>query len=346
MAMAFARPARATGVYRSTGTRSRTDPSNAAEFNGLARVRQAVRPAPKGDRRRRRDDGLVAYLFLLPWFGGLILLTVGPLVASLYLSFTDFNLLSSPHWVGLQNYATMFLHDARYLQSLKVTLIYVACTVPLQLAFALAVAMLLNRSIRGLSWYRAIYYLPSLLGGSVAIAIIWRQIFGDDGIVNKFLSVFGVHGQSWVSSPGTALYTLVLLHVWQFGAPMVIFLAGLKQVPREIYDASAVDGAGAVRRFLSITLPMITPVLFFNVVLQVIQSFQAFTPAFIVSNGTGGPSDSTLFYTLYLYQQGFTNFRMGYASAMAWVLLLIIAFFTGVNFLMSRYWVFYGDSQR
>jgi multiple sugar transport system permease protein len=340
--MTFGMRVRAAGVYHSTGSRTVTRPQGTTVPRAVERTRRFF----DGGRRRSENENLLGYLFLLPWFGGLLLLTAGPLIGSLYLSFTNFNLLTAPKWIGLKNYITMFTDDPRYLQSLKVTFIYVACTVPLQLAFALAVAMLLNRKVRGLGWYRSIYYLPSLLGGSVAIAVIWRQIFDDDGIVNKFLAWFGVHGQSWVSTPDTSLYTLVLLHVWQFGAPMVIFLAGLKQVPRDIYDAVAVDGAGAIRRFFSITLPMITPVLFFNVVLQIIQSFQAFTPAYIVSGGTGGPSDSTLFYTLYLYQQGFTNFRMGYASAMAWILLLIIAVFTGLNFLFSRFWVFYGDDQR
>lgn len=324
-----------------------------------AAVREQADTAPGSDagarrggmarRARRRRAGssqnLVAHLFLLPWFGGLLILTAVPLIASLYLSFTNFNLMTAPEFVGLQNYVTMFLHDPRYLQSLKVTLIYVFATVPLQLAIALALAMVLNRAMRGVGLYRSIYYLPSLLGGSVAIAVIWRQIFGSGGVFNLLLSFFGIQGVSWISTPSTALATLVLLHVWQFGSPMVIFMAGLKQVPQELYDAAQVDGAGPVRRFFGITLPLITPILFFNLVLQIIQAFQAFTPAYIVSNGTGGPSDSTLFYTLYLYQQGFTNLHMGYASAMAWMLLLIIAAFTAVNFGLSRFWVFYGDEK-
>ncbi|MGI5129799.1 carbohydrate ABC transporter permease [Pseudonocardia sp. CA-107938] len=291
--------------------------------------------------RPRRDP--VAYLFLAPWFVGLALLTAGPLIGSLYLSFTNFNLLQAPTWTGFSNYVRMFTDDPRYLQSLKVTFVYVLLTVPLQLGFALAVAMLLNRRLRGIAWYRSVYYIPSLLGGSVAIAVIWSQIFDDDGVLNGFLAFFGIAGRSWISSPDTALYTLVLLNIWQFGSPMVIFLAGLKQVPQELYDAAAVDGAGAWRKFRSITVPMLTPIIFFNVVLQIIQAFQAFTPAYVVSGGTGGPSDSTLFYTLYLYQQGFTNLNMGYASAMAWVLLLIIATFTLINFGLARRWVYYEE---
>ncbi|HEU5027306.1 MAG TPA: sugar ABC transporter permease [Spirillospora sp.] len=304
-------------------------------------------PAPRPRRRRRYPaaENRAAYVFLLPWLVGLLGLTAGPLVVSLYLSFTDYDLFTSPHWVGLHNYTRMFTDDPRFLHALKVTLIYVVCTVPLQLGFALFIAVLLNRRLRGIGWYRAIYYLPSLLGGSVAVAVMWRQVFGGDGVFNKFLALFGVHAPNWVSTPQYSLYTLVLLHVWQFGSPMVLFLAGLKQIPRELYEAAAIDGAGRFKQFTQVTLPMLTPIIFFNLVLQVIQSFQAFTPAFIVSGGTGGPSDSTLFYTLYLYQQGFTNFKMGYASAMAWVLLVIIAAFTAVNFRMSKHWVFYRDER-
>jgi multiple sugar transport system permease protein len=298
---------------------------------------RATRPKPGG----RRDR--VAYLFLAPWFCGLLLLTAGPLLGSLYLSFTKFNLLQPPAWTGFGNYLKMFTDDPRYLQSLKVTFIYVVLTVPLQLGFALAVAVMLNRPLRGMAWYRSIYYIPSLLGGSVAIAVIWGQLFDDDGVLNAFLAFFGVAGRSWISNPDTALYTLVLLNIWQFGSPMVIFLAGLKQIPQELYDAASVDGANAWRRFWSVTVPLLTPIIFFNVVLQIIQAFQAFTPAYVVSGGSGGPSDSTLFYTLYLYQQGFTNLNMGYASAMAWVLLLIIATFTLINFGLARRWVYYED---
>ena len=229
---------------------------------------------------------------------------------------------------------------------LRVTFTYVAFAVPLNLAFALALAMLLNTKIKGLGLYRAIYYVPSLLGGSVAIAILWRQVFGPSGIVAQVLAVFGIEGASWVSSPNSALWTLIILHVWQFGSPMIIFLAGLKQIPKELYEAAIVDGAGPWQQFRMITVPMLTPVIFFNLILQIINSFQAFTPAFIVSGGTGGPLDSTLFYTLYLYLQGFANFRMGYASAMGWVLLIIIGVLHGAGIsLSSRYWVHYEDAR-
>ncbi|WP_460751323.1 carbohydrate ABC transporter permease [Nocardiopsis oceani] len=273
---------------------------------------------------------------------GLGLITAGPLLASLYFSFTDYNLIGDHQWVGLENYERM-LSDTRLHSALRVTFVYVFVSVPLQLALALALAMVLDRGLRGLALYRSIYYLPSLLGGSVAVAILWRQVFGADGLVNQVLAFFGIQGEGWVSHPDYALGTLVILNVWTFGAPMVIFLAGLRQIPAMYYEAAAVDGASPVRRFWHITVPMLTPIIFFNLVLQFINAFQTFTQAFIVSGGTGGPSDSTLFYTLYLYQRGFGAFDMGYASAMAWLLLMIIGGFTAVNFLASKYWVFYGD---
>ncbi|MEV4358690.1 sugar ABC transporter permease [Nonomuraea sp. NPDC049625] len=288
-------------------------------------------------------EGRAAYLFLLPWFAGLLLLTGGPILASLALSFTDFDLLTAPSFVGLDNYARMLTDDPHFVNAVRVTLIYVVFSVPLSGAFALLVAVLLNRPVRGVGVYRAAYYLPSLLGGSVAVAILWRQIFGADGLINDALSYFGIVGPSWISTPEYAIYTLVLLHIWQFGSPMLIFLAGLKQIPAELYDAAAVDGAGKVRAFFRITLPMLSPIIFFNLVLQTVNAFKAFTPAFIISGGIGGPADSTLFYTLFIYQEGFGNFRMGYASALAWVLLLVTAAFTALAFRSSKYWVHYAD---
>ncbi|HTK09146.1 MAG TPA: sugar ABC transporter permease [Ktedonobacteraceae bacterium] len=291
-------------------------------------------------------ENLTGYLFLLPWFAGLILLTAGPMFGSLYLSFTRFDLISSPVWIGVQNYLAM-LQDPRWLSAVRVTLIYVFFSVPLKMLFALALALMLNRGLRGLSIYRAVYYVPSLLGGSVAIAILWQQIFDANGLVNQVLGMIGIKSTtSWISSPNYALGTLIVLAVWQFGSPMIIFLAGLKQIPSEYYEAATTDGAGKIYQFWRITLPLLTPIVFFNMILQMIGAFQAFTPAFIVSGGTGGPIDSTLFYTLYIYQEGFGNLHMGYASAMAWVLLVAIALFTALAFLTSRYWVFYQDERR
>jgi multiple sugar transport system permease protein len=269
----------------------------------------------------------------------------GPVFSSLYLSFTNYDLIGLPQWLGLQNYIEMF-HDPQWWDAVKVTLLYVLFSVPLKIIFALVIAMLLKQGLRGLGLYRAIFYIPSLLGGSVAIALLWRQIFDTDGIVNQLLNLIGIHiSTSWISNPSYALSTLIILAVWQFGTPMIIFLAGLKQIPQEYYEAASVDGAGSLRKFFAITVPMITPIIFFNMVLQMVGAFQAFTPAYIVSGGDGGPVDATLFYTLYIYQQGFGFLHMGYASAMAWILLIAVAIFTSIAFLTSRYWVFYQDER-
>ncbi|GLQ12400.1 ABC transporter permease [Devosia yakushimensis] len=283
------------------------------------------------------------YLFLLPWFIGFFGLTIGPMITSFYLSFTNFDLLQAPTWVGANNYVRMFTADPKFSASMRVTLFFVVFSVPLKLAFALAVAMLLNRGIKGLPMYRALFYLPSLLGASVAIAILWRQIFAGDGLVNKFLAMFGIIGPSWISNPNYSLWTLIILSIWQFGSPMIIFLAGLRQIPQDMYEAASLDGASKWRQFVKITLPLLTPVVFFNAIIQTIEAFKSFTPAFIISGGTGNPINSTLFYTLYLYQEAFGFFRMGYASALAWVLLALVGLFTAFSFLTSKYWVHYDD---
>jgi multiple sugar transport system permease protein len=301
------------------------------------RKTQGAKAAPPS-----RHDSRVAYLFLAPWLIGLVVVTIGPMLTSLYISFTDYNLIQSPTWLGLDNFARM-LQDERLLNSLRVTFTYVVVSVPLQLAFALLVAFLLDKGMRGLAFYRSIFYLPSLLGSSVAVAILWRQIFGATGLFNQLLSLVGIDGPGWISNPDTALGTIILLHVWTFGAPMLIFLAGLRQIPTMYYEAAEMDGASPRQRFVRITLPLLTPIIFFNLVMQIIGAFQSFTQAFIVSGGNGGPADSTMFYTMYLYQKGFAQLDMGYASAMAWVLVLIIGAFTAVNFYASKWWVFYDD---
>ena len=297
----------------------------------------------KGRGKEETPDNVAGYLFLLPWLIGLVVITVGPMLASLYLSFTDYSLLAPPEWVGLENFERM-LRDTRLHTSLKVTFIYVLVGTPLQLGLALGIAVLLNQGMRGLPFYRSVFYLPSLMGSSVAIAILWAQLFGTSGLVNQFLMMLGVPSPpGWIADPNTALGTIILLHVWTFGSPMIIFLAGLRQIPTMYYEAASVDGATKWTQFWQITMPLLSPIIFFNLVLQIIGAFQSFTQAFIVSGGTGGPSDSTLFYTLYLYLRGFSRLEMGYASAMAWLLLLIVGVFTALNFFASKYWVFYDD---
>ena len=324
---------------------TRTDgaTSTAVSENEVRGVQAPRTPSSRSLKRSITKDKLAPYLFLLPWLIGFVVITLGPMIYSLYLSFTDFSLLGKPSWVGFDNYIKMFTNDPKYLDSVRVTLTYVFVSVPLQLAFALFLAVILNRGLRGLPIYRSIYYLPSLIGASVAIAVLWRQMFGREGLINQVLEVFGIQGQSWIGSPDTALGTLIILNVWTFGSPMVIFLAALRQIPDYLYEAAAVDGINRRQAFVHITLPMLTPIVLFNLVLQLIGAFQAFTPAFVVSGGTGGPVNSTLFYTLYLYQRGFTGFQMGYASAMAWVLFVAIAIVTAANFWFSKYWVHYDD---
>ncbi|WP_168119593.1 sugar ABC transporter permease [Paenibacillus sp. HB172176] len=299
----------------------------------------------KSRRSLYSEQNRTAYLFLLPWLLGFVLLTAGPMAGSLYLSLTKYNLLTPPSWIGFDNYARIFTEDDTFRGSLWLTFKYVFLSVPLRLAFALLVAMALNKGIRALGIYRTIYYIPSLLGGSVAIAIVWRQIFDGTGAVNKALSWFGIEGPAWIAHPDYIIYTIISLSVWQFGSAMVIFLAGLKQIPADLYEAAQVDGARRRNQFMSITLPMLSPVIFFNLVMSIIHSFQAFTPAFVIGDGRGGPLDATMFYTLYLYLKGFSFFDMGYASALAWIMLLIIGFFTAIIFITSKFWVFYGDNK-
>jgi multiple sugar transport system permease protein len=312
-----------------------------------APVREVTSPSSRRRKRSRLTpaqlENRTAYLFLTPWLLGLVTITAAPVFASLYLSFTRYNILRPPRWVGLGNYVEMLTRDPQFWQSVRVTFFYVGWSVPLVLIVALTVAVLLNRGLAGLGFYRSIFYVPSLIGGSVAIGLLWREVFGTRGIFNDFLGLFGVPAQSWVASPETAPWMLVTLHIWTFGSAMVIFLAALRQIPTALYEAASIDGASAWLRFRRITLPLLTPVILFNVVLQLIHSFQSFTQAFIVSNGTGGPAESTLLYTLYLYKRAFVQLDMGYASAMAWMLLLVIALFTGLMFWSAKFWVFYGD---
>ena len=290
---------------------------------------------PKKRTRNSREHNLAGYLFISPWLFAFFAFTLIPIIASLYLAFTDYDILSSPTWVGLDNFERMFLRDSRYMKSLKATFFYVFTAVPLRLAFALFVAMLLNTKRRMVGVYRAAYYAPSIVGGSVAVAVMWREIFGRNGLINAIFDTNTI----WLGNPNTAIWTLVLLAVWQFGSPMLIFLAGLKQIPSEMYEAAAIDGANGWHRFWRVTIPLLTPIIFFNLIMQTISGFMVFTQAFIITGGA--PLDTTLFYALYVYQQGFVTYSMGYASAMAWVLLVIVAFFTAIVFKSSSYWVFY-----
>jgi multiple sugar transport system permease protein len=317
--------------------------SAVSELSTIHRVKAKTPEEKRLQKKEAGRDNKAGYLFLLPWLIGLVVIVGGPMIASLYLSFTNYSLIQAPEFVGLDNYLRM-LDDPRLHKSIAVTFIYVIVGVPAQLIVALGIAMLLNEGMKGLAFYRSIFYLPSMLGASVAIAVLWRQMFEVDGLVNQVLRLLGFQATtSWIADPQWALWTIILLHVWTFGSPMVIFLAGLRQIPGMYYEAASVDGASKWAQFRKITLPLLSPIIFFNLVLQIINAFQSFTQAFVVSNGTGGPADETLFYTLYLYQRGFVQFQMGYAAAMAWLLVVIIAAFTAINFYFSKRWVFYGD---
>lgn len=292
--------------------------------------------------RKRKSEKYAGYIFLLPWIIGFLCLTLIPMAMSFYYSFTNYNLLTEPKFIGIENYTKMFTSDLHFNNALKVTFIYVFASVPLQLLVSLILAFILNKGIKGLSFFRAAFYIPSLLGGSVAISILWRQIFGMDGILNMVLGMFGIDSNiSWVANPETAVWTLVVLRMWQFGSPMIIFLAAIKQVPMELMEAAAIDGANKRQQTMKIMIPLISPVILFNLVMQIISAFKVFTESYIISGGNGGVLDSLLFYTLHIYNEGFGKMRMGYASALAWFLVLIIGILTALVFLISKKFIHY-----
>jgi len=289
-------------------------------------------------------DNLVGYLLMSPWILGFIGMWLIPAFISLYYSFTDFNLLNTPKIIGFSNYTRAFTQDDTFVQALKVTFTYVLILVPLRLAFALFVAMLLNKKHKFLGLYRTLYYVPSIIGGSIAVSVVWKQIFGNKGVVMTLLSVFGIpQTLSFLGNPRTALSVIILMGVWQFGSSMLIFLSALKQIPYTLYESAMVDGARPHYTFLKITLPMLTPTIFFNLILQIINGFRVFTESFVITDG--GPLDSTLSYVLYLYRRAFTFFDMGYSCALAWILVAIIAVFTGVLFKTQKNWVYYESEE-
>jgi multiple sugar transport system permease protein len=299
-----------------------------------------------GQRARARRETLAGYGFLVPWLIGFFGLTLIPMVYSLYLSFTRYDVFSAPKWIGFDNYIRLFTNDPNFIQSAQITLVYVLVGTPISLAAALAIAMLLNYRDRGAAFFRSAFYAPSLIGASVSVAIVWRAMFSTDGPVDSGLSLFGINLGGWIGEPSLILPMMILLAVWQFGGTMVIFLAGLKQIPKELYEAAEMDGAGAWGRFRAVTIPMLSPVIFFNLLLGLIGAFQVFGSAYIISNGTGGPAGMTNFITVYLYKTGFADGRMGYAAAIAWVLLLAVAIIAFILFRTQRNWVHYSGDNR
>lgn len=290
-------------------------------------------------------NNVAGYVFILPFIIGLLVFTVIPFFTSLYLAFTEYNILSPAKWIGLDNFRKMFFEDKLFWTSFRVTFKFALIQVPIKLLVSLLVAIVLARSTKLTSFYRAAFYIPSLMGGSVAIALLWKQLFAYNGVVNQVLGLLGLpSGTRWLGNPNTALGVLIGLGVWQFGSSMLIFLAAIKNIPASYHEAAIVDGAGPVKRFFSITLPMLTPILFFNLINQVIGAFQAFNSSYLITGGK--PLNTTLYYGVHLYNRAFNYMEMGYGSAMAWFMLLVIALFTALIFRSSSAWVYYESEGR
>jgi multiple sugar transport system permease protein len=293
-------------------------------------------------RSLRSREALAGYLFVTPAVLGFLIFIAGPILVSAYFSLTEYKLISSPHWAGLQNYQTLW-QDELFWQSLKVTLRYALLALPLGLVLSLGLALLLNQKLWGVAFWRTVYYLPAVISG-VAVAVLWSWILNSEfGLLNTFLRYFGIHGPNWLGDKRTALPALVMISLWGVGGNILIYLAGLQGIPTELYEAAAIDGAGMGRRLLNITLPLLSPVIFFNLVMGLIGVFQFFTEPFIMTQG--GPEQSTLSYMLYLYRNAFKYFKMGYAAALAWVLFVLVLLLTLAVFRSSPLWVHY-EGQR
>jgi len=282
----------------------------------------------------------IGLLYILPWLAGIIFLTLYPFVNALVISFTDYNLVGQPNFVGFQNYIDLF-RNADFRSTLTATIKYTIFTVPLQLSFALFIAYILNFQLKGINFYRTAYYIPSLLGGNVAVAVLWRFLFQQDGFINRFIGIFGAAPIQWLSSPNGAMSVIILLKVWQFGSSMLIFLAALKDVPQELYEAASVDGSTRLYSFFRITIPLITPTIFFNLVMQMVNAFQEFNGPYLVTGR--GPLNATYLTSMYIYDNAFKFFNMGYASAASWLLFIIIMAVTAILFATQNKWVFYSD---
>lgn len=285
----------------------------------------------------KRNIGL---LFILPWILGFLIFKLYPFARSIYFSFTSYNLLKAPKFVGLQNYVTLFTDDKDFLPSLLVTFRYVLLVVPVKILIALLVALLIVKSTKINHLFRTIYYLPSILGGSVAISMIWKLFFAENGVVNGLLGVVGIKGPVWLS-PSFALLTIALLNIWTFGSTMVLFVAAIKGVPKDLYEAATVDGIGPVRKFFNITLPMISSVMLFNILMALVTAFQEFNAPLLITNG--GPINSTNLYGFMLYRNAFVSYKMGYACAQSWILFAIILVLTIIIFSTQKYWTYYED---
>jgi multiple sugar transport system permease protein len=298
-----------------------------------------------GMSKKAIEDNISGYSFIGIWLLGFLAFSLIPIIISIYYSFTEYDLLSEPFLIGIDNFKNM-ITDSVFWKSLYVTFYYVIFAVPLRLIFALFIAVLFNRGARFLRLYQAVYYFPSIIGGSIAVAVMWRRLFMDDGAINSLLGLIGIHTNiSWIGHPKTAIWTLIVLAAWQFGSSMLIFLAGLKQIPDSYYESADIDGANVFQKFFRITLPQLSSVIFFNLIMQTINGFTIFTQAFVISGGTGDPMNNTLVYALYLYKKSFEYYQMGYGCAMAWILVFIIAIFTMLFFKSSSSWVYYESKE-
>ena len=284
------------------------------------------------------NDNVVGYIFAAPFIISFLCLTMIPMALSLYYSFCNYKIGALPDFIGVQNYLNL-MKDATFVHSLLVTIQYVVIGVPLKLVFALFIAMLLTKPTKAQGFYRAVYYIPSLIGGSVAVALVWTQLFGSRGPIVSIIKTLGVKGFNFFGSTTWAFLPLVLCNAWQFGSSMLIFASGLKQIPKDYYEAAEIDGAGVVRRFFSITLPILSPIILFNLIMQLISGFMTFTQAQIITDG--GPNYATNYIALNIFKEGFAFQHMGYACAQSWVMLLIMAAVTGIIFKTSSYWTFY-----
>ena len=295
-------------------------------------------------RNRKNDESRLGWLMASPWIIGFVIFTAGPMIASLWLAGTSWDLLTPPQWVGLANFQTMVWEDELPLHAMRITVLYAVMALPRHLFFGVSLAMLLNTKIRGLAILRTIYYLPAILAG-VAVALLWRWIFSPDfGLLNLALSQIGIQGPAWLSDRTWVMPSFVLMSLWGVGGSMVIYLAGLQGIPTDLYEAADMDGANWFRRIINITLPMLSPVIFFQLIMGIIHAMQIFTQAFIMTNG--GPANASLFYMLYLYRQAFQYFNMGYASALAWVLFVCILLLTLLIFRTASSWVYYEAETR
>lgn len=290
------------------------------------------------------EEKIAGYLFILPWMIGFFGLTLTPMLVSMYISFCSYDLLGPARFIGLKNFEFLFFHDEKFWKSVAITFYYVLTAVPLRLVFSLIIAMVLNRKGLQTGIYRTIYYLPSIVGTSVAVAIVWRTLFGSQGLINKITALFGYQTTiSPVGEPATAIWVVILLYMWEFGSSMLIFLAGLQNIPEMYYEAARIEGAGFWRRFFGITLPLLSPILLFNLINQMIHGFLVFTQVYIITGG--GPVDSTLVFALYMFRRAFEFQDMGAASAMAWLMLILIGTISGLVFLTSKYWVYYESKE-